>query len=344
MTAPARRSGIAMLKRIALLSLVAAALVPAAPARAEAQKLVLMAGKGEPTLALAQQVCALVNQQQKRHNIACEAKEGAGSVANLQALDGDDVQIAFGRADWLAQAAAGTGPFRDRGPVRGSGRERRGGVNEDLRALFSLQIETFIVLARADSGVKAPADLKGKRVNIGPAGSGGRIMFDLLAPALGWAPREFTVAAELKPADQADALCRGRVDAVLYLAANPDPAVRAVAQACETAFIPVAGREIEALDKETPYLLRAAVPGGLYKGVQREVPTVGFAMVAAGTGKIDARVVYELVKAVFDNLPRLQRLDPVFARLEARRMTGDGLVVPLHDGAAKLYKERGWVR
>jgi TRAP transporter TAXI family solute receptor len=169
-------------------------------------------------------------------------------------------------------------------------------------------------------------------------------MFDLLAPALGWAARDFAIAAELKPADQGDALCKGRVDAVLYLAANPDAGVRATAQACETVFVPVAGREIEALDKETRFLLRVPVPGGLYKGVAREVPSVGFAIVAASTSKVDARLIYELVKTVFDNLQRLQRIDPVFARLEARRMTGDGLVVPLHDGAAKLYKERGWIK
>jgi TRAP transporter TAXI family solute receptor len=120
--------------------------------------------------------------------------------------------------------------------------------------------------------------------------------------------------------------------------------VRATAQSCETVFIPVAGREIEALDRENRYLLRAAIPGGLYKGAPREVPTVGFAMVAASTSKMDARAIYEIVKAVFDNLPRLQRADPVFARLDQRRMTGDGLVVPLHEGAAKLYKERGWIR
>ncbi|HEY7608390.1 MAG TPA: TAXI family TRAP transporter solute-binding subunit, partial [Alphaproteobacteria bacterium] len=228
--------------------------------------------------------------------------------------------------------------------VRGSGRERRGGVNEDLRALFSLQIETFVVMARAASGIKAAADLKSKRVNIGPPGSGARIMYELLAPAFGWTLRDFAVASELKAADQTDALCRGRVDAVFYLAANPDPGVRATAQACETVLVPVAGREIEALDRENRYLLRAPVPGGLYKGVPREVPTVGFAMVAASTSKVEARVVYEIVKAVFDNLPRLQRADPVIARLDHRRMIGDGLVVPLHDGAAKLYKERGWIR
>jgi hypothetical protein len=337
-----------MPKRLALLPLaLAAALAGAAPgpAAGEMQKLVLSAGgKNEPTLALAQLLCQLVNQQQKRHNIACEAREGAGAVAALQNLDGEELHIAFARADWLAQAAAGTGPFRDRGPVRGSGRERKGGMNEDLRALFSLQVETFMLLARADPAIKLPADLKTKRLNIGPPGSGGRIMFDLLAPALGWAVRDFAVAAELKPADQGDALCKGRVDAVLYLAANPDGAVRTTAQACETMLVPVAGREIEAVDKETPFLVRTAVPGNLYKGAARDVPTVGFATVATSTSKVDARVIYELVKAAFDNLQRIQRVDPVFARLEPRRMTGDGLVVPLHDGAAKLYKERGWIK
>ena len=332
-----------MRKRAALLASILA--LAGAAAAAEPQKLVLSAGaKGEPALAWAQLLCSLVNQQQKRHNIACEAKESAGPVAGLQALDGEDAHIAFARADWLQQAAAGTGPFRDRGPVRESGRERRAGANEDLRALFALQVETFVVLARADAGIKNAADLKGKRLNIGPPGSGQRIMYELLAPALGWTLRDFAVAAELKAADQGDALCRGRVDAVLFLAANPDGAVRAAAQACDTAFIAVAGREIETLDKENAFLLRAPIPGGLYKGAARDVPSVGFAVVAASSSKVDARIVYEAVKTVFDNLGRLQRADPVFARLDPRRMTGDGLVVPLHEGAAKLYKERGWIR
>ncbi len=108
--------------------------------------------------------------------------------------------------------------------------------------------------------------------------------------------------------------------------------------------LPVAGREIEALDRDTNYLVRATIPGGLYRGAPRDVPSVGFAIEAAGTSKTDPRVIYEFVKTVFENLPRLQRADPVFARLEPRRMTGDGLPVPLHDGAAKLYKERGWIK
>ena len=340
-----------MPKRIVGLSLAiaaatAAALFFAAPRTraADPQKIVLAAGKNEPAMAAATLLCQLVNLQKKRHAVDCEAKEGAGAVSELQDLDGEGLHVAFARADWLAQAAAGTGPFRDRGPVRGSSRERRGGPNEDLRALFALHVETFIVLARADAAIKTAADLRTKRLNIGPPGSGARSVFDLVAPALGWTLREFTVAAELKPADQADSLCRRRVDAVLYLVANPDAGVRAAAQACETALVPITGREIEALDKETRYLVRAGIPGGIYKGAARETPSVGFAVVATSTSKADTRAIYELVRAAFDHFQRLQRADPAFARLDPRRMIGDGLVVPLHDGAVKFYKERGWIK
>jgi TRAP transporter TAXI family solute receptor len=330
------------MKSLFALLLLAAAGTAAA---AEPAKLVVSAGpKGDPALAFAQQLCQLVNQQQRRHGISCEVKESAGAVESLQALDAEEAQVAFARADLIEQAMTGTGVFRDRGPVRGSGRERRGGPNQDLRALFALQVETLIVLARTDSGIKAVTDLKGKRVNIGPPGSASRLMYDLIAPALGWTPREFAIAAELKAGDQGDALCRNRVDAVLYVGANPDAMVRSTAEACNAVFVPVAGREVEALDREKPFLVRAPVPGGLYKGAAREVPTVGLAVVAATSSTVDARIVREAARAVFDNLARIHRIDPIFARLEPRRMTADGLVAPLHDGAAKLYKERGWIR
>lgn len=329
-----------MLKRVVfVLSLSVAGVAAAAP-----QKLVLSAAKSDPALALAQQLCALVNQQQKRLEIACEAKESGGAIDGLQSLDGEEAHVAFARADWVQQAMAGTGPFRDKGPVRGSGRQRSGGPNEDLRALFSLQVETFVVLARAEAGIKSLADLKGKRLNIGPPGSGGRLVYELLAPALGWQVREFELAAELGAAAQGDALCRNRIGAVFILAAHPDVALRNAAQACDTVFVPVAGREVEALDKEKSFVLRTAIPGGLYKSVPRDVPSLGIAVVAAASSKVDAKLVYETLKILFDNLARLQRADPVFARLDPRRMTGDGLVAPLHEGAAKLYKERGWIR
>ena len=327
------------------LALVLSLLLPGvAASAAEPAKLALIAGKNDPAMALGQQLCLLVNQQQKRLNIACETKESRGAVDSLQAIDGEEAQIAFARADYLQQAIAGAGPFRDRGPVRGSGRQRTGGPNEELRALFGLEVETFAVLARTDAGIKSLVDVSGKRLNIGPPGSGGRMAYDLLAPAVGWRTREFQVAAELAAAAQVDALCRGRVDVAFFLGANPDATLRNAVQACDTHFVPVTGREAETLDKDNVFLLRTAIPGGLYKNAPRDIPSLGIAVVAATSSRADAKLVYETVKLLFDNLQRLQRADPVYARLDPRRMATEGLVAPLHEGAAKFYKERGWIR
>ena len=90
------------------LALVLSLLLPgAAASAAEPTKLILIAGKNDPAMALGQQLCLLVNQQQKRLNIACETKESRGAVDSLQMLDGEEAQIAFARADYLQQAIAG---------------------------------------------------------------------------------------------------------------------------------------------------------------------------------------------------------------------------------------------
>lgn len=308
------------------------------------QKLVLSAGKNDPALIFAQNLCSLVNAQQKRLNLACNVQESGGAVESLQALDGEDVHIAFARADWVQQAIAGTGPFRDKGPVRGSGRQRVGGPNEDIRALFGLQVDAFALLTRADANIKALADMKGKRLNLGPPGSAARTVYETLAPALGWQYRDFAIAAELSPADQVNALCRGRVDAIFFIGAQPDNALRAATAACDTAFVSVTGSEVDTLDKNNPILIRAVIPGGLYKPAPRDVPTLGIAVTAVTTSKLDVRIVYEVSKLVFDNLARFHRADPALARLDPKRMTGDGLVGTIHDGAARLYKERGLLR
>jgi uncharacterized protein len=180
--------------------------------------------------------------------------------------------------------------------------------------------------------------------SLGPPGSAARAVYETLAPALGWHYRDFAIAAELSPADHVAALCRGRVDAIFLIGAQPDNALRAATAACDTAFVPVAGAEVEALDKANPALLRAVIPAGLYKPAPRELPTLGIAMTAVTTSKLDARIAYEVAKLVFDNLQRFQRADPVFARLDPKRMTGDGLMGAIHEGAARLYKERGLLR
>jgi TRAP transporter TAXI family solute receptor len=58
---------------------------------------------------------------------------------------------------------------------------------------------------------------------------------------------------------------------------------------------------------------------------------------------VDTKTVYELVRAVFENLDSFKKLHPAFKKLDPKQMIKNGLSAPLHDGAVKYYKEKGWM-
>ena len=85
------------------------------------------------------------------------------------------------------------------------------------------------------------------------------------------------------------------------------------------------------------------IPGGLYRGNDEDVETFGVAATFVSSTAVDEEVAYETVKAVFENFDRFKRLHPAFENLNEEDMISDGLTAPLHDGAARYYRERGWI-
>ena len=85
------------------------------------------------------------------------------------------------------------------------------------------------------------------------------------------------------------------------------------------------------------------MPGGLYPGVDQPVPSLGGKALLAASSKTDPELVYLVVKSIFENFDRFKRLHPAFANLEEKEMISVGLSAPLHEGAERYYKERGWL-
>ncbi len=75
----------------------------------------------------------------------------------------------------------------------------------------------------------------------------------------------------------------------------------------------------------------------------RPAPSIGRKAVLSNSAKGSPEVVYQLVKSVFDNIDRFKRLHPAFADLKEADMIKVGLSAPLHEGAVRYYKERGWM-
>ncbi|MDB2414296.1 TAXI family TRAP transporter solute-binding subunit [Rickettsiales bacterium] len=274
-------------------------------------------------------ICRLVNRGRKDHGIRCSVESTGGSVYNLNALREGGMDLAVAQSDWQYHAYNGSTIFAAQGPFK------------DLRSVFSLHTEAFTLVVRDDSGINKLTDLVNKRVNIGNPGSGNRATMEVVMSAMGWTKKSFKIASELKGSEQPQALCDNKIDAMVYNAGHPNGAVQEVATSCEVKIIPVSGEAIDKLVDSNPYYAYTTIPGGMYAGNPEDVKTFGVKATFVSTSKVDENVIYQVVKAVFDNFDNFKTLHPVFVNLDPKRLVREGNAAPLHRGAARYFKERG---
>lgn len=298
-----------------------------------AQEKFITIGTGGQTgvyFVVGQSICRLVNRGSADHGLKCTAPSTGGSIANINAIKAGDMDMGVAQSDWQYHAYNGTSEFE-------------GNAFKDERAVFSVHGEPFTVIARADAGIKTFADLKGKRVNIGNPGSGQYATMQVVMDALGWTMDDFALASELKPAEQAAALGDNKVDAIIYTVGHPNGSIQEAVSTVDAVLVPVEGPEIDALIADNPFYAKATVPGGMYDGSPNDTTTFGVKATFVTSATVDDDVVYQVVKAVFDNFDRFKRLHPAFENLTEQEMITGGLSAPLHDGAVRYYKERGWM-
>jgi uncharacterized protein len=274
-------------------------------------------------------ICRLVNKERKAHGIRCSVESTGGSLFNINAIRQGELEMGVAQSDWQFHAYNGSSKFAETGAF------------SDLRSLFSLHPEPFTVVARADAGIANFADLQGKRVNIGNPGSGQRATMEVVMDALGWGTRDFSLASELKSSEQSMALCDNKIDAIVFTVGHPSGSIQEATTTCDTVLVTVAGDEITKLIEENSFYGPATIPGGMYNGNPEDVLTFGVAATFVTSATVDDEIVYQVVKAVFENFDEFKRLHPAFAVLTKEGMVSNALSAPLHPGAERYYREAG---
>ncbi|MCE2570154.1 TAXI family TRAP transporter solute-binding subunit [Motilimonas eburnea] len=277
-------------------------------------------------------ICRLVNKDKEQHGIRCSVESTGGSIYNLNTIRAGELDMGVAQSDSQYYAFKGEGPFKDAGAFA------------ELRSVFSVHAEPFTIVARKDANIKNFTDLKGKRVNIGNPGSGQRSTMELVMGAYGWTNDDFKLTSELKPAEQSQALCDNKIDAIVYVVGHPNGSIKEATTSCETVLVNVAGPEIDKLVEGNSYYRKVDIPGGMYQGSEQATQTFGVGATFVSSTKTSEKVVYEVVKAVFENFNQFKRLHPAFTNLEKSQMVQDSLSAPLHDGAVKYYKEAGLIK
>ncbi|TCP92234.1 hypothetical protein EDC44_12434 [Cricetibacter osteomyelitidis] len=320
------------MKKLLKISTVAALMFGSSVAMA-ADKIVTIGTGGQTGVyyVVGQSVCQLVNRDSAKTGVKCNAPSTGASIANLNAIASNQMEMGIAQSDWQYHAYNGSSSFE-------------GKKNDKLRAVFSIHPEPFTLMARDDANINSFDDLKGKRVNVGDPGSGTRATMNVILAAKGWSDKNFKVASELKPAEMASVMCDNNLDAITYNVGHPNGALKEAAASCPSHLVPVTGPEIDKLVADHSYYAKAVIPGGLYAGTDKAVDTFGVYATLVSSSDVDADTVYAVVKAVFDNFDRFKRLHPAFANLKEDEMIKNALSAPLHDGAVRYYKERGWMQ
>ncbi len=312
----------------------AALAVFASPAALAQQKFVTI-GTGGVTgvyYAAGGAICRLVNKDRAKHGIRCSVESTGGSVFNINTIKAGELDLGFAQSDVQYNANKGVGAFKD------------GGAHGDLRAVFSVHPEPFTVLARKDAGIKSFADFKGKRFNVGNPGSGTRASMEELLTAMGWKLGDFSLASELKADEHGPALCDGKIDGFFYGVGHPSANIQDPTTSCGAQLVSITGPAVDKLVADKPYYAKATIPGGLYPNNPNGAQTYGVLATVVASSKSSPDAVYNVVKAVFDNFDEFKKLHPALAHLNPQNMVKDGLSAPLHEGAARYYKEKGWLK
>lgn len=274
-------------------------------------------------------ICQLVDNSRDTHGFRCIAEPSGGSIDNIQAIEDGSREFGIVQSDVQAYAFQGKGQWSD-------------GAFEDLRAVFSLHAEPVTMLARTDAGISSLEDIAGKRVNIGNPGSGQYSTWEVME-AEGLVDRKsLSEVFKLKSADVGQALCEGKLDSYFWLVGHPSALTQETVSSCEAQLIPVKGKGVDNLLEKYPYYRKAVIPAGMYNN-EKDIDTFGVGATFVTSRDVADDIVYEVVKAVFEDFETFKSRHPALAQLSVDEMIRDSLTAPLHPGAKRYYVERGWL-
>lgn len=246
------------------------------------------------------------------------------SVANVNLLNGGSVQLAFIQNDISYYASEGVEMFADN-QVSG------------LQALATLYPETVQIITLDKSGINTVADMKGKRIAVGAAGSGVEANARQILAANGITYDDINVQY-LSFAEAANGLKDGNIDAGFITAGFPTAAIQDIAAQHNVVLIPVTDETADKLIAQYPFYTRVTIPAGTYPKQDEDVQSVAVKAMLVTTEGMDEQMAYDVTKAIYTSLDKLKAAHSVGA-LITKESAKDGISIPMHPGAEKYFNE-----
>ena len=275
-------------------------------------------------------VAKMFNQKRQEYDAWMLNRPSEGSIDNINhVLEGEN-QFGIAQANFLFNAWNGMGLWEDL-------------PQTDLRAVLGLYVEDVTLIADQDAGINTVLDLKGKRLNIGAPGSSDHETSGFLLEQMGLDPVNDLEIIKEPSSLASEKIQSGDIDAYFYTVGHPNLSVlEAVSGERKVFIVPFEPEFIDKIVSLRPFLSASEIDVEFYDKLDNKgpVPTIGIKSVLFASKGVDEETVYRVVKSVMENLDLFRRQHPAFARLTKESMS-QGVIVPLHPGAERYFREAG---
>lgn len=269
---------------------------------------------------------------EKLPGTATTVLETGGSVDNMKLIQSGEAQIGLSTVDSAYDAVNGTSAYAESGPVPAT-------------AIAVLYQSFLHVVASDASAITTVADMAGKRISVGAAGSSTEIAANRVLEAAGLDPNAAIMREGLSVADSVTALQEGTIDAFFWIGGLPTGAIAELTDAASstgtaTTFIDISEYLPTLVESYGPVYSDYTLPQATYAGLTADVPGIGIGNILFVNKSMSEQLVYNLLTVIFDNLAEVQTVHPEAAKLTLASATIDSSI-PFHPGAIKFYQEKG---
>jgi len=278
-------------------------------------------------------VAKMHNRKLKEYNLRLIAEASEGSVANIQGVAEGTSAFGIAQTNALYYAKRGEHYWQD-APV------------DNLRSVLGLYTEAFTIIAAVDANVNSLADLKGKTVNIGDLGSTDNIQAKSILAAVGLDIEKDLTIIEKPAYEASELLQQGKIDAYFYTVGHPNLSVMEASKGDRKIMIVAPSPDfVDSMTNMREDLVERSIQIDYYTELANTKPvrTVGVKAVLFCNADTNEDVVYHIVKEVFENFDLFKRQHPALANLTPEKLSMN-LIVPLHPGAERYFKEAGLLR
>lgn len=261
----------------------------------------------------------------KKADININVLSSQGSAENLYWLSNDKAQLCIAQSDTVYNAYNGLGQFTEK--------------ITNIQAIASLYTEAVHILVRNPLHIRKIEDFKGKRISIGPEGSGTESNALAILEAAGITSNE-TQILHLHSEDSIKALNEGKVDIVFFTSGYPSDIVKIILQNKSAYFFKPNPEILQRLIDIYPFFVITAIPPGTYPNQDEDITTVGVTALLIGRSDLDNNLVYIFTQSIFTNKTVIANYHKKGLDIDLKSVFR-GVAIPISDGAKQFYDEKG---